>query len=1015
MSKSQKPAVPDAHRTIHVRGAREHNLKNVDLEIPRDALIVFTGLSGSGKSSLAFDTIYAEGQRRYVESLSAYARQFLEMMQKPDVDHIDGLSPAISIEQKTTSKNPRSTVGTVTEIYDYLRLLFARVGVPYSPATGLPIESQTVTQMVDRVLALPEGTRLYLLSPIVRGRKGEYRKELAELQKKGFQRVKINGAFYEIADAPKLDKKYKHDIDVVVDRIVVRKDMATRLADSFETALELADGIAIVEFADRPLKTAGPTQRASSSSPRGEGQHRSELHPSNVPISAEREHKDVLRNKNETHERITFSARFACPVSGFSIDEIEPRLFSFNAPAGACPKCDGLGTELRFEADLVVPDHALSLKQGAVYPWAKTGSSSPYYEQTLAALARHFKVSMSVPWEKLPKKVQEVILYGTGEEEVEFVYEDGVRRYTNCKPFEGVIGNIERRFRETESDWVREELSRYQGSHPCDACGGYRLKPQALAVKVGGRHIGEVCDLSIRAANQWFAELPGTFSKKQIEIATRILKEIRERLQFLVDVGLDYLTLSRSSGTLSGGESQRIRLASQIGSGLTGVLYVLDEPSIGLHQRDNARLLETLKHLRDIGNTVIVVEHDEDAILSADHLVDIGPGAGVHGGHIVAQGTPDEIMASAESITGQYLTGVRQIPIPKVRRARDKDKQLSVIGARANNLKNVTAAIPLGLLTCITGVSGGGKSTLLIDTLYKAVARRLNGAREHPGEHDRVEGLEHLDKVIDIDQSPIGRTPRSNPATYTGAFTPIREWFAGLPEAKARGYQPGRFSFNVKGGRCEACQGDGVIKIEMHFLPDVYVTCDQCKGKRYNRETLEVKFKDKSIADVLDMTVEEGAEFFKAVPSIRDKLETLARVGLGYIHIGQQATTLSGGEAQRIKLAKELSRRATGRTLYILDEPTTGLHFHDVAKLLEVLHELADAGNTVAVIEHNLEVIKTADWIIDMGPEGGDAGGRIVASGTPEDVAKVKESYTGEYLKALLGRRVSRGKREAAE
>ncbi len=1015
MSKPSKPAVPEAHRTIHVRGAREHNLKNVDLEIPRDALIVFTGLSGSGKSSLAFDTIYAEGQRRYVESLSAYARQFLEMMQKPDVDHIDGLSPAISIEQKTTSKNPRSTVGTVTEIYDYLRLLFARVGVPYSPATGLPIESQTVTQMVDRVLALPEGTRLYLLSPIVRGRKGEYRKELAELQKKGFQRVKINGVFAEIADAPKLDKKYKHDIDVVVDRIVVRKDIATRLADSFETALELADGIAIVEFADRPLKTTGPAQRASSGSLRGEGQHRLELHPSPLSAGAEREQKDVLRNKNETHERITFSARFACPVSGFSIDEIEPRLFSFNAPAGACPKCDGLGTELRFEADLVVPDHSLSLKQGAVYPWAKTGSSSPYYEQTLAALARHFKVSMSTPWEKLPKKVQEAILYGTGEEEVEFVYEDGVRRYTNSKPFEGVIGNIERRFRETESDWVREELSRYQGSHPCDACGGYRLKPQALAVKVGGRHIGEVCDLSIRAANQWFAELPSTFSKKQVEIATRILKEIRERLQFLVDVGLDYLTLSRSSGTLSGGESQRIRLASQIGSGLTGVLYVLDEPSIGLHQRDNARLLETLKHLRDIGNTVIVVEHDEDAILSADHVVDIGPGAGVHGGHVVAQGTPDEIMASAESITGQYLTGVRQIQIPKVRRARDEDKQLSVIGARANNLKSVTAAFPLGLLTCITGVSGGGKSTLLIDTIYKAVARRLNSAREHPGEHDRLEGLEHLDKVIDIDQSPIGRTPRSNPATYTGAFTPIREWFAGLPEAKARGYQPGRFSFNVKGGRCEACQGDGVIKIEMHFLPDVYVTCDQCKGKRYNRETLEVKFKDKSIADVLDMTVEEGAEFFKAVPSIRDKLETLARVGLGYIHIGQQATTLSGGEAQRIKLAKELSRRATGRTLYILDEPTTGLHFHDVSKLLEVLHELADAGNTVAVIEHNLEVIKTADWVIDMGPEGGDAGGRIVASGTPEDVAKVKESYTGQYLKELLGRRASRGKREAAE
>jgi excinuclease ABC subunit A len=1029
MTKTSKPAPPEALRTIHVRGAREHNLKNVDLQIPRDALIVFTGLSGSGKSSLAFDTIYAEGQRRYVESLSAYARQFLEMMQKPDVDHIDGLSPAISIEQKTTSKNPRSTVGTVTEIYDYLRLLFARIGVPYSPATGLPIESQTVTQMVDRVLALPEGTRLYLLSPIVRGRKGEYRKELAELQKKGFQRVKINGAFYEIANAPKLDKKFKHDIDVVVDRIVVRQDIGTRLADSFETALELADGIAVVELADRPLKAATASPRASSSSlrtpsaaeGRGDRQQQSALEPGAtsrpgaLAASAGREAKEVLRNKNETHERITFSARFACPVSGFTIDEVEPRLFSFNAPAGACPKCDGLGTELRFEADLVVPDHSLSLKQGAVYPWAKTGSSSPYYEQTLSALARHFKVSMSTAWENLPRKVQAAILYGTGQEEVEFVYEDGVRRYINTKPFEGVIGNIERRFRETESDWVREELSRYQGSHPCDACGGYRLKPQALAVKVGGKHIGEVCDLSIRAANQWFAELPGTLSKKQTEIATRILKEIRERLQFLVDVGLDYLTLSRSSGTLSGGESQRIRLASQIGSGLTGVLYVLDEPSIGLHQRDNARLLETLKHLRDIGNTVIVVEHDEDAIVSADHVVDIGPGAGVHGGHIVAQGTPDEIMASAESITGQYLTGVRQIPMPKVRRTCDKDKRLTVVGARANNLKNVTAAIPLGLLTCITGVSGGGKSTLLIDTLYKAVARRLNGAREHPGDHDRVEGLEHLDKVIDIDQSPIGRTPRSNPATYTGAFTPIREWFSGLPEAKARGYQPGRFSFNVKSGRCEACQGDGVIKIEMHFLPDVYVTCDQCKGKRYNRETLEVKFKDKSIADVLDMTVEEGAEFFKAVPAIRDKLETLARVGLGYIHIGQQATTLSGGEAQRIKLAKELSRRATGRTLYILDEPTTGLHFHDVAKLLEVLHELADAGNTVVVIEHNLEVIKTADWIIDMGPEGGDAGGRIVATGTPEAVAKVKESYTGQYLKELLGRRASRGKREAAE
>jgi excinuclease ABC subunit A len=1021
MSKTGKFSAPPDRKTIHVRGAREHNLKNVDLEIPRDALIVFTGLSGSGKSSLAFDTIYAEGQRRYVESLSAYARQFLEMMQKPDVDHIDGLSPAISIEQKTTSKNPRSTVGTVTEIYDYLRLLFARVGVPYSPATGLPIESQTVQQMVDRLLALPEATRLYLLAPIVRGRKGEYRKELAELQKKGFQRVKINGEFYEIAEAPKLDKKYKHDIDVVVDRIVVRKDMGTRLADSFETALELAGGIAVAEFADQPLAAAGRSAaRAKSASPSFAGNrqavNRGGTHRADQPNHEAGERDDgILRNKNETHERVTFSARFACPVSGFSIEEIEPRLFSFNAPAGACSKCDGLGTELRFEAELVVPDPTLSLKQGAVYPWAKTGSTSPYYEQTLQALAKHFKVAMATPWEKLPKKAQDGILFGTGDEEVEFIYEDGARKYRNCKPFEGVINNIERRFRETDSDWVREELSRYQMAHPCDACGGYRLKAQALAVKIDHLHIGQVTDMSIRAANHWFAELPKKLSKKQNEIATRILKEIRERLQFLVDVGLDYLTLSRSSGTLSGGESQRIRLASQIGSGLTGVLYVLDEPSIGLHQRDNARLLETLKHLRDIGNTVIVVEHDEDAILSADHVVDIGPGAGIHGGHIVAQGTPDEVMASPNSITGQYLTGVRQIPSPKKRRQRN-GKSLKVIGARANNLKDVTAEIPLGLLTCITGVSGGGKSTLLIDTLYKAVARRLSNAREYPGEHDRIEGLEHLDKVIDIDQSPIGRTPRSNPATYTGAFTPIREWYAGLPEAKARGYQPGRFSFNVKGGRCEACQGDGVIKIEMHFLPDVYVTCDVCKGKRYNRETLEVKFKDKSVADVLDMTVEEGAEFFTAVPSIRDKLETLARVGLGYIHIGQQATTLSGGEAQRIKLAKELSRRATGRTLYILDEPTTGLHFHDVAKLLEVLHELADAGNTVVVIEHNLEVIKTADWIIDMGPEGGDGGGSIVAEGTPEDVARVKESYTGQYLKELLSRRSSvRGKREAAE
>ncbi|OYW54645.1 MAG: excinuclease ABC subunit A [Hyphomicrobium sp. 32-62-53] len=977
MSKPPKSPAPrkpaETHKTIHVRGAREHNLKNVDLEIPRDALVVFTGLSGSGKSSLAFDTIYAEGQRRYVESLSAYARQFLEMMQKPDVDHIDGLSPAISIEQKTTSKNPRSTVGTVTEIYDYLRLLFARVGVPYSPATGLPIESQTISQMVDRVMQLPEGTRLMIVAPVVRGRKGEYRKELAEWQKKGFQRVKINGEVTEIGDAPKLDKKFKHDIDVVVDRIVVRADIASRLADSFEQALKLADGLAIAEFVDRPLGKAD-TEGANKS-------------------------------KNDTHERIIFSQRFACPVSGFTIEEIEPRLFSFNAPSGACPQCDGLGTELQFEAELVVPDSSLSLSDGAVYPWAKTGAVSPYYEQTLESLAKHYKVSMKTPWEKLPKHVQLAILFGSGDEEVEYTYWDGARNYKTYKPFEGVIGNIARRWKETDSEWVREELSRYQSAHPCEACHGYRLKPQALAVKVGAKHVGEVSDMSIRSANIWFAELPKTFTKQQTEIATRILKEIRDRLQFLVDVGLDYLTLSRASGTLSGGESQRIRLASQIGSGLTGVLYVLDEPSIGLHQRDNDRLLGTLKHLRDLGNTVIVVEHDEDAILSADYVVDIGPGAGIHGGRVVSQGTAAEIMADPKSLTGQYLTGAKLVSPPKTRRKPDPKRGLKVVGARGNNLQNVTAEIPQGLFTCVTGVSGGGKSTFLIDTLFKAVSRKLNGAREHPAPHDRIEGLEHFDKVIDIDQSPIGRTPRSNPATYTGAFTPIREWFAGLPEAKTRGYEPGRFSFNVKGGRCEKCQGDGVIKIEMHFLPDVYVTCEECKGKRYNRETLSVTFKDKSIADVLDMTVEEGADFFKAVPSIRDKLETLARVGLGYIHIGQQATTLSGGEAQRIKLAKELSKRATGRTLYILDEPTTGLHFHDVAKLLEVLHELVDAGNTVVVIEHNLEVIKTADWIIDLGPEGGDGGGHIVALGTPEDVAKVKESYTGQYLKDLLARR----------
>ena len=967
-------------RVIAIRGAREHNLKNVDVEIPRDQLVVFTGLSGSGKSSLAFDTIYAEGQRRYVESLSAYARQFLEMMQKPDVDQIDGLSPAISIEQKTTSRNPRSTVGTVTEIYDYMRLLWARVGVPYSPATGLPIESQTVSQMVDRILALPEGTRLYLLAPVVRGRKGEYRKELAEFLKKGYQRVKVDGKFYEISEVPALDKKFTHDIDVVVDRIVVRADIGARLADSLEQALKLADGLAIAEMADATAATGSKANK----------------------------------QRNDTSERLIFSEKFACPVSGFTIPEIEPRLFSFNNPFGACPKCGGLGVEQHIDPDLVIPDKDRTLRQGAIGPWAK--SSSPYYGQTLSALGKHYKFTLDTKWKDLPTKTQDAILNGSGDDEIRFSYDDGMRKYDTRKPFEGVVTNLERRWKETESEWAREEIAKYFHDVPCDACKGYRLKPEALCVKVGAKNISEVAELSIKRAGEWFSALPAQLNKQQNEIATRILKEIRDRLKFLVDVGLEYLTLARASGTLSGGESQRIRLASQIGSGLTGVLYVLDEPSIGLHQRDNARLLETLKRLRDLGNTVIVVEHDEDAIRIADFVLDIGPGAGVHGGKIIAQGTPDDIMEHPDSLTGQYLTGVRWIEIPE-RRPFNPRRTLKVINARGNNLKNVTAEIPLGLFTAVTGVSGGGKSTLLIDTLYKAVARRLNGASEGPAPHDRLEGLEHIDKIIDIDQSPIGRTPRSNPATYTGAFTPIREWFAGLPEAKARGYEPGRFSFNVKGGRCEACQGDGVIKIEMHFLPDVYVTCDVCKGKRYNRETLEVLFKGKSIADVLDMTVEEALEFFKAVPRVRDVLALLHRVGLDYIHVGQQATTLSGGEAQRVKLAKELSKRATGRTLYILDEPTTGLHFHDVAKLLDVLHELVETGNSVVVIEHNLEVIKTADWIIDLGPEGGDGGGEIVAAGTPEAIVKEKRSYTGAFLKPVLARRgVERKRRtEAAE
>lgn len=968
-------------KTISIRGAREHNLKGIDLDLPRNKLIVMTGLSGSGKSSLAFDTIYAEGQRRYVESLSAYARQFLEMMQKPDVDQIDGLSPAISIEQKTTSKNPRSTVGTVTEIYDYMRLLFARVGVPYSPATGLPIESQTVSQMVDRVIDFGEGTRLYILAPIVRGRKGEYKKELAELMKKGFQRVKVDGQFHEIADVPVLDKKYKHDIDVVVDRVVVRPDLASRLADSLETCLKLADGLAIAEFADKPLPAEETAAGGSAN-----------------------------KSLNETHERVLFSEKFACPVSGFTIPEIEPRLFSFNNPFGACPTCDGLGSQQKIDPDLIVPETERTLKDGAIAPWAK--SSSPYYNQTLEALGAAYGFKLSNRWSELSEKAQNAILHGT-DEKIEFNYKDGARSYKTVKTFEGIVPNLERRWKETDSAWSREEIERYMSAAPCPACNGFRLKPEALAVKINKLHIGETTAMSIRVARDWFEALPEHLNAKQNEIAVRILKEIRERLRFLNDVGLEYLSLSRNSGTLSGGESQRIRLASQIGSGLTGVLYVLDEPSIGLHQRDNARLLDTLRHLRDIGNTVIVVEHDEDAILTADYVVDIGPAAGIHGGQVIAQGTPEEVIANPASLTGKYLSGELSVAVPSEHRKPKKKKEIKVVGAKANNLKNVTASIPLGVFTAVTGVSGGGKSTFLIETLYKSAARRIMGAREIPAEHERIDGFEYIDKVIDIDQSPIGRTPRSNPATYTGAFTPIRDWFAGLPEAKARGYQPGRFSFNVKGGRCEACQGDGVIKIEMHFLPDVYVTCDVCHGKRYNRETLDVTFKGKSIADVLDMTVEEGVEFFAAVPAVRDKLVTLNQVGLGYIKVGQQANTLSGGEAQRVKLAKELSKRSTGRTLYILDEPTTGLHFHDVAKLLEVLHELVNQGNSVVVIEHNLEVIKTADWIIDFGPEGGDGGGEVIAEGTPEDVVKIERSYTGQFLKELLERRPI--KRIAAE
>lgn len=941
---------------ISVRGAREHNLKDISIDIPRDQLVVITGLSGSGKSSLAFDTIYAEGQRRYVESLSAYARQFLEMMQKPDIDSIEGLSPAISIEQKTTSKNPRSTVGTVTEIYDYMRLLWARVGIPYSPATGKPITSQTVSEIVDQILAMDDGTKLYLLAPIVRGRKGEYKKEFKELQAAGYSRIKVDGEIYEIDQIPALDKKIKHDIEVVIDRLIIRADdkenLAKRLADSVETALTLANGLVIAEDA-------------------------------------------------QSAEQRLFSEKFACPVSGFTIAEIEPRLFSFNSPHGACPHCDGLGQQNDFDADLIIPDKTKSIAEGAIIPWSK--NFAPFYQQSMQAVAEFYGFSVDTPWQDLKDKDQDIMLYGSGSDKIPTTYKSKSKStWKSNKPFEGVINNLKRRMIETDSHAQREKLSAFMVSVPCQHCDGMRLKEQALCVKIDGQNISQASNMGIREAHKWFTEIHSSLTKQQQTIAEKILKEIDERLTFLINVGLDYLTLSRASGTLSGGESQRIRLASQIGAGLTGVLYVLDEPSIGLHQRDNNRLLDTLKRLRNLGNSVIVVEHDEDAIRHADHLIDMGPGAGIHGGNIITHGSPTEVFKHKDSITAQYMRGEKEIPIPPQRRTGKKGQYIEIKGANGNNLKDVDAKIPLGVMTCITGVSGSGKSSLTIDTLYRAASKTLMKSKEHPLPHDEIKGFEHVDKVIDINQSPIGRTPRSNPATYTGAFGPIREWFAGLPEAKARGYKAGRFSFNVKGGRCEACQGDGVIKIEMHFLPDVYVECESCKGKRYNRETLEVKYKGKSIADVLDMSVEEAVTFFDSIPSIRDKMQTLYDVGLSYIKVGQQATTLSGGEAQRVKLAKELAKRSTGKTLYILDEPTTGLHFEDVRKLMEVLHTLVDQGNSIVIIEHNLDVIKTADHIIDIGPEGGDKGGTVVATGTPEEICTAKESHTGHFLKEII-------------
>lgn len=946
---------------ISVKGAREHNLKNISLEIPRNRLVVFTGVSGSGKSSLAFDTIYADGQRRYVESLSAYARQFLDMMQKPDVDMIEGLSPAISIEQKTTSRNPRSTVGTVTEIYDYLRVLFARIGIPHSPATGLPIESQSVAQMVDRIMACDEGTRIMLLAPMIRGRKGEYKKEIADIQRQGFRRLRIDGEVYNIEDAPALNKKVKHDIDIIVDRLALKNGLEERLADSIETALKISDDrLLIVDLVDKG-------------------------------------------------EQIILSEKFACPVSGFTLEEVSPRLFSFNNPFGACPHCDGLGSLLKIDENLVVKDKTKSIAQGAITPWAN--QSAHYYQQTLESVCAHFDGDIHRAFKDLSLALQEALLYGT-KQGISFVFDNGRRRYEVKKTFEGVIHNLERRFREADSNAVREDIARYQTQTPCPHCDNYRLKPEALTVKIDNHHIGHVTEKNITEAYQWIESLYDKCDDKQKTIAEGLIKEIKERLGFLLNVGLDYLTLARSSGTLSGGESQRIRLASQIGSGLTGVLYVLDEPSIGLHQRDNERLLTTLSSLRDQGNSVIVVEHDEDAILQADYLVELGPGAGIHGGNIVAHGTPKDVFANSNSLTARYIRGEEEIATPKKRR-KGNGKILSFKNCRVNNLKNIDIDIPLGKFVCVTGVSGGGKSSLVIETIQKALSKELMNAHAHASDFDSMSGTEHLDKIIVIDQSPIGRTPRSNPATYTGLFSPIRDWFAALPKAKQRGYKPGRFSFNVKGGRCEACSGDGMVKIEMHFLADVYVTCDQCQGKRYNRETLKITYRDKSIADILDLSVEEGLEFFATIPTIRDKLQTLYDVGLSYIKIGQAATTLSGGEAQRVKLSKELTKRATGKTIYILDEPTTGLHFDDIRKLLKILQKLVDDGNSIIVIEHNLDVIKSCDWIIDVGPEGGHKGGKIIAEGTPEQIIKQKKSYTGEYLKLHMQRDQNRIKKKS--